>query len=394
VMLSRDRHYRTAGIESRMEKRGIATGAQQHTLQWGLRFERHFLNDMRSEGATGEILTESNRGPKTRDEAYQASAVSAFFQDAIRSGDWLVTPGLRVESYTVTKVRHAIANDPGPHDPKLEDDNFLALPSLSLLYSGFGDDTQVFANVARGYTPAFARTAEDFPLDPETGVNSQLGLRTTRINGLALEAAVFYNRIHDTILQLPFTTNDMNIYLNSADSVAWGMDLGGRLESAAFNDSAWNWFAQGAWNYTHAEFTEDYQGAAINGKRVPEVPLHAGSLTFGFEHASGWHLSTTFSHFGSFFTDPVNTRLLTLADEDREPVGPGDELEIREPAVLGQVPDYNLWSARLSYTPQGSGMSYWVQGRNLGNKLYISDLENGIRPGAERTVTAGVSLQF
>lgn len=393
-MISRDRHYRTYGLESRLQYALGNGGGWEHTLQAGLRFERHFLDDQRHTGAPGELLSEGHRGLLTRDEAYQATALSGFVQDAMRSGDWQVTVGARIEEYNVNKVRQVLPADPGPHGPREEDDNFLFLPSISVLYDGLGDDTQLFANIARGYTPAFARTAEDFPLEPETGINSQLGIRSAALEGITLETAVFYNRIHDTIVQLPFSVNDMNIYLNSADSRSYGVDVGARWDSAEINNSGLRLYSQLAWNYTRAEFTENYQGIAIDGNRVPEVPLHAGSLTFGFTFATGWQGSVTVSHFGDFFTDPQNTRALTLADEDREPVGPGDELEIREPAVLGRVPAYTLYSASLSYTPVGSNWSAWLQGRNLGDKLYITDLENGIRPGAERTLTAGLRLRF
>lgn len=51
----------------------------------------------------------------------------------------------------------------------------LFLPAVSLLVTK-GTRMSVFANIGRGYTPAFARTAAGFPLDPETGVNAQIGL--------------------------------------------------------------------------------------------------------------------------------------------------------------------------------------------------------------------------
>ncbi|MEX0619041.1 MAG: TonB-dependent receptor plug domain-containing protein [Pseudohongiellaceae bacterium] len=393
LMLSRDRYYRTYGAESGLQSRGHVFGNLDHTFQWGLRAERHFLNDQRSEGSPGEILKESHRGAKTRDDAYQTTAISTFLQDVISYDDWLITPGIRVENYTQSRNRRSIANDPGPHDPREEDENFLVLPSISVLYDGI-NNTQIFANLARGYTPAFARPASGFPLDPETGINTQLGIRSNRISGLTLESAVFYNRISDTIVQLPFSSNDMNIVLNSADSKSYGIDFGGRLESSGFVQSTYNFFAQLAYNFTRAEFTEDHMETGIDGNRVPEIPLHAGSLTFGLEHNSGWHVSVTASHFGDFYTDPLNTRTLTLADEDREPVGPGDELEIREPAVLGQVPGHTVLSARISYALPDQDITVWAQGRNLNDKLYIADLENGIRPGAERTFVAGVTWRF
>lgn len=389
VMVSRDRYYRTYGAENRMELKNIDALGLKHTFQWGLRFERHLLNDMRSEGVAGEILDEDNRGPKTRDVAFQASAFSGFFQDALQFNNWTVTPGVRVEYYTQKRVRRSIPNDPGPHDPKETDYNTLVLPSISFFYDGF-DQTQLFANVARGYTPAFARTAEEFPLDPETGINSQIGVRSTAIKGVSMEAAAFYNIITDTVVQLPFTVEGVNVVLNAEDSESYGVDLGLRIDSSPFTHSPYNFFGQVDYNYTRAEFTD----GIVDGNRVPEIPSHAGSLTLGLEHTSGWHVSATLSHFGSFFTDPLNTKELTLADEDRAPVEPGDEIEIREPAVLGEVPSHTLLSARASYKIPNMPLTLWIQGRNLTDKLYIVDLENGIRPGAERTVIGGVQLRF
>lgn len=393
VMVSRDRQYRTYGIENRMELTDIKAAGFDHTLQWGTRFERHFLDDMRSEGRQGELLKKGHRGPTTQDESYQASAVSLFVQDIIRIGDWTVTPGLRTEYYTQNKIRKVLGSDPGPHDPKQTDHNSLLLPSLSFLYQGF-EQTEVFANIARGYTPAFARTAESFPLEPETGINSQVGVRSIQPRGVTLEAAGFYNIISDTVVQLPFTVGDANVVLNAADSESYGVDLGLRAESAAFVPSPFNFFAELAYNYTEAKFTEDFRGFAVDGNRVPEVADHVATLTAGFEHAAGWHLSATVSYFGDFYTDPLNTRNLVLADEDRQPVEPGDTIEIREPAVLGRVKSHTLLSARLSYDIPGRDMTVWLQGRNLTDRLYVTDLENGMRPGAERTVMGGVRLRF
>jgi Fe(3+) dicitrate transport protein len=127
---------------------------------------------------------------------------------------------------------------------------------------------------------------------------------------------------------------------------------------------------------------------------VPEVPLHTGSLTLGLEHASGWHISATLTHMDSFFTDPANTRDPILTDEDGERLGPDDVIDLREPIVLGAVPSRTLLSARASYAIPNTPVTLWVQGRNLTDKLYISDYSNGLRPGASRTVIGGVTIRF
>jgi len=383
-MVSRDRHYRTVGVENRME-RSITAGQM---LQWGARVERHLFDDRRTSGGIGEVLDEGHRGTYVRDEAYRSSAVSAFFQDVVRAGAWVVTPGARVEYYTQTKERRPSIDLPS--GAPLEDDaNTLVLPSLSVLYGGWRG-AQMFANVGRGYTPAFARTAADFPLVPETGINSQIGLRSSAIKGTALEAAVFYNRISDTVVQLPFTIDNQNIFLNSEDSRSLGVDASLRVNSASFTSSPYNVFGLLAWNYTEATFT----AGLVEGNRVPEVPRHAGSVTVGLEHRAGWRVNATVSYFGRFFTDPANVDAWTLANEDGEILEPDDDFDLREPIVLGSVPSRTLLAASASGPIPGAPLTWYIQGRNLMDRLYVTDLANGLRPGAARTISTWVRFEF
>ncbi len=397
VMISRDRQYNTYGVDSRMQLSDAQAFGLRHDLQWGVRFERHFLDNAESFGDVGEVLSVGNRGhyfgendfEEAMLEKYQASAVSGFFQDTMHFGKLSITPGVRVEHYTQSKELKFEADT--FINERETDDNTLVLPSISLLYEA-SERTQVYGNIARGYTPAFARTAEEFPLEPETGINTQLGFRSAPSRALRVEGAVFYNVIHDTVVQEPYTIDDENLAVNAEDSVAYGFDLGIRWGLAP-GDTASGFapFADLAYNYTRAEFTD----GDLDGNRIPEVPENAGSLTLGLAHRSGFEISATASHFGSFFTDLANTRDLVLADEDGVPLQPGDAVEIREPAVLGEVSSHTIYSARASYAFGRKPMTtIWLQGRNLTDKLYVTDHANGMRPGAERSVMAGVTMRF
>lgn len=385
VMISRDRHYRTYGVENRMELDEVRAFGADHTVQWGVRYEHHRFLDRRSEGEIGELLTEKNRGPKTRDEKYRATAYSVFLQDTMRIGAWSIIPGIRAERYSQTRQRVFPTIN-----PREEYDKSIVLPGISVLYSGF-NSAQVFASVQRGYTPATAR-GSDFPLIPETGVNTQIGIRTNMAPGINIEAAAFFNRLRNTLVQLPFINPETfaSVVINAEDSEAKGVDLGLRFDSRAYSESPLNWFGALAYNYTDARFTDGLS----DGNRVPEVPRHSGSFTLGVDHLAGWSISATLTHEGGFFTDPANTRTPILADEDGEPLGPGDEIEIREPIVLGDVDGRTLLSARASYALPRTQAVVWIQGRNLTNKEYIADYQNGLRPGAERSVIAGVTVRF
>jgi Fe(3+) dicitrate transport protein len=385
-MVGRDRHYRTAGIDARFVFAGLPGPGASHAVQVGLRAERHRLDDRRRIGEEGRILEPGARGTMVRHDAYAAGAVSGFVKSTLVLESIIVTPGVRVERYT--QSRHPLpSRDAGPDGrARLGDANTLVLPSLSLLWAPAGG-ASAFANIARGYTPAFARTAAGFPLDPETGLNMQVGLRTAA-GRLSLEAAAFYNRLTDTVVQLPFTIDQQGIFINSEDSRSYGLDAAARLDSAARGPL--NAFAAMVYTLTRAHFSS----GPLDRNRVPEIPVHTGSLTLGVEHARGWHASVTIDSSDRFFSDPANTIPLTLADEDGFVLGPGDHFDVREPVVLGRVPGRTLLSARLSYAVPGTPATIWLQGRNLSDRLYIADLANGLRPGAARTVAAGVRVVF
>ena len=223
-------------------------------------------------------------------------------------------------------------------------------------------------------------------------MNTQVGVRSNVAPGFEVEAAAFYNRLSNTLVQLPYIdpVTFASVVINAEDSEAKGVDLGVRFDSRSLAQSSLSWFGALAYNYTDARFTKGLS----DGNRVPEVPRHSGSVTLGLDHSAGWSISTTLTHEGAFFTDPANTRAPILADEDGEPLSPGDEIEIREPIVLGKVDGRTLLSARASYAIPRTQAVAWIQGRNLTDKEYIADYQNGLRPGADRSVLAGVTVRF
>jgi Fe(3+) dicitrate transport protein len=383
-MISRDRHYRGFGYETRVGSPAWVRGGTTHRLQGGVRLERQLFLDRRTAGETGEILTESRRGRVTRDEKYQATAGSAFVEDRIQRGAWTFVPGLRAERYTQSRQRVFPT-----HNPAEREDRSVLLPGLSVLYAASAD-TEFFGSLQRGYTPAIARGSE-FPLRPEIGVNSQVGIRWRRPH-VSGEAALFHNRLHDTLVQLPFIDPQTfaSVVVNESDARTTGIDFGLRVDSAGDSGAPLNLFAVVAWAYVDARFT----GGLSDGNRLPEVPRNSGSVTLGLEHRGGFELSATLTHDDRFFTDPANNRALLLANEDGEPLGAGDVIDLREPIVLGAVPSRTLLSARASYALRDGRTRLWVQGRNLTDRVFLADVQNGLRPGAPRTVMAGVTLQL
>jgi Fe(3+) dicitrate transport protein len=380
VMEGRDRRYGTMGLESRVEIGRLRAVRAEHSLQGGARIERHTFDDLRPIGRPGEALGPAFRGDafaragvdgytrSGRVTEFRADAVSAFLQDVIRLRDWSITPGVRIESYS---QRRDVVYWPGNPDEgiAIRDRNTLVLPGASVLYHG-SRAGQLYAGVHRGFAPAIART-EEFPLLPETGINSQIGIRSRSLSGTEAEIALFFNRIDDTLIRTDVDHFGDGLFVNTAGSRVYGVDVGMSWSTADSWNAAHQLSAELAYNYSRAEF----RNGPLAGNRVPEIPDHAGSLTLGVERSGRWRASATASHFGHFFADIENTREIT--------------------ADAGRVPGRTLVSARGEYTlPSRPSATLWLQGRNLANRLYIADVQDGLRPGAPRSIVGGVSLSF
>lgn len=380
-MRGRVRTYQTIGAESRVEFADVDMFGVTNNFQAGVRAEHQHFDNHNVSGQIGEILDMDNRGfaravrgvnnfgDDGAVEVFDAYAYSIFVQDAVSFGDVIVTPGVRVEAYSQRKQTEfdgggAIAN------PDQRDNRTLLLPGISLTYTGF-NDTTLFGSVHRGYAPAIARN-EDFPLDPEIGINSQIGFRTTALTGVTFEAAAFHNILDNTLIKLTFTdAAGNNIFINSGEGLVRGVDIFGRLDSQPFMDGPLNLFGEVAYSFTDARFVN----GAIDGNRFPEIPRHLASFTAGVEHlVDGWDVSATLSHRSDFFTDVANTVQGNAA---------GD---------TGLVSGHYLLSARVNWDVPGTPVKLFLAGTNLTDRLYISDRADGIKPGLGRTVFGGLTV--
>jgi Fe(3+) dicitrate transport protein len=118
-------------------------------------------------------------------------------------------------------------------------------------------------------------------------------------------------------------------------------------------------------------------------------------LTLGVEKRTGWRwtASVTWTYRGSFFTDAANTPYGVVEAEDEDPPE-GQEFEVEEAGETGGVPSVWLLSARFNMDIGNTGASVFVSGHNLLDELYITDREDGLKPGIGRTVWAGFKYKF
>jgi Fe(3+) dicitrate transport protein len=416
-MFGRLRTFRHLGGETRAEFANLPfLGAMSQTIQTGIRYEYQDMTNRNFLGESGEVLENGDADGLTIFERnLRANTVSAFVQTDIKAArDVHIVPGVRFEWYDVKRTSLVTAEEEGEaeeHEDAEEGDtlcddaigedeclvieginrdafndgtsSFHALPGISFAYTGFYRTT-LFGGYHRGLSTAVLRN-EDFPTPDEIGDNFQIGMRSTAFTGLEFEVAGFHQRLHDFQFGSTFSAAGDRSFGRADEVHINGVELNGRLNSRPFTGGPFNLFGEANYTYNRAIIekgvAEDEDGNLVDfsGNDLPEVPFHIAALTLGIEKHTGWRwdASVTWTYRGSFFTDEFNT-----------PYGGDAEGEV------GEVPSIWLLSARFNLDIGNTGASMFVAGTNLLDELYITDREDGLKPGMGRTIWTGFKYKF
>ena len=396
----------------------------------GVRFENHTFKNRNFFGDQGEILEDGDKqGLTVFDSEHETDAFSAYFQTVIHATRALdIVPGIRFEHFNASIVQTASSEEEGEGEGELDEcvfegreffdgeecvvfalerdtKNFTYnktfwLPGISFSYGLFGKQsvpvgkslempetsyhTTLYGGYNRGLTIPVQREGPFPPLD-ELGDNYQVGIRSTGIKGVTLDVAGFWKQIQNYQIRGSATTAaGLNVF-TSADQVEIpGVEMYTRLDSRPFTGWKLNPYAEGTYTLADGEITEGLgdDGARIVGNRIPFAPREVAYLTAGIESTAGWNASVSFVYRGDFFTDVENTPF------KGDPSGED-----------GLVPSVWLVNARANYTvPQSlmpnADLVLFVSGENLTDELYITDREDGIKPGLGRTLMAGARMKW
>jgi Fe(3+) dicitrate transport protein len=432
TMFGRLRTFRHLGGEIRTEWANRQLFGFNQDIQAGIRYEYQDMTNRNFLGTNGQILDDGDESGATLfDRSLKANTVSAFLQTNIAvASDFNVLPGIRFEWYEISRQNRVIAEEESeaegadagdciaagfgpdclaieginfdPDRPSERYSNFNALPGIAFAYTGLYRST-VFGGYHRGMSTGVLRN-EDFPAPDEIGDNFNLGFRSSAIKGFDYEVAGFYQLIQDYQFGSSFSDAGDRSYGRAKEVEISGVELAGRLNSHPFTGGPLNFFAESNYTYARGTFTDapafDEDGNVVgsfNGNRLPEVPFHVAALTLGVEGRTGWrwNASATWTYRGSFYTDEGNTGYGVYEAECELENAPDEyECEIEEAGEDGQVPSIWLLSARFNMDIGDTGASVFVAGDNLLDKLYISDREDGMKPGLGRTVWTGFKYKF
>jgi Fe(3+) dicitrate transport protein len=423
TMEGRYRTFDNIGTELRTEfaNRPFLFGLSQD-LQVGVRYEHHEFVDRSFLGRQGQILNGfDSRGLDVWNRDFSADAFSAFLQTDVAVTDRLnVVPGARLETYKISRLTKVLTVDdeeegcPGElggedeeciffegysNDPFKESfDRTHVLPGVAFAY-GFGAKevpiasdkslkplpkpkymSTVYGGYHRGLTMQVLREV-DFPPGDELGDNYQIGLRSTALRGITFDVAGFHQRIQDYQAAGEFNLA-VDRGFESVDEVhVNGFEAYGRLDTRPFTGWTVNPYTEASFTYADSVIEKGFVPVSedgviefvnVSGNDVPVAPREFAYLTVGIESTAGWNASVSWTYRGSFYTDVFNT-----------PYGGDPEGE------AGEVPSVWLLAARANYTIPNTNAVLFISGENLTNELYITDREDGIKPGIGRTIMMG-----
>lgn len=245
------------------------------------------------------------------------------------------------------------------------------------------EQTTLFAGVHRGFAPPRVEDQISTGIGPvatytnvgaEKSWNYELGVRTTPIQGLNVQATAFRNDF-DRLIAVGSIAGGTTP-LSQGEALFQGLELAGRIGAASgvYSNIALTWLPIA--EQTTA-FTQVAGGAAIlgsrTGNRLPYAPKHQATASLGYMTASGFDVNVEAVYVGEQFSDFANIEnaagsgLLT-SDQQRS-------------GQYGVIDSYTVFNAAINYRIKQYSTTVFLAVKNIADDVYIVDRTRGILPG-------------
>jgi Fe(3+) dicitrate transport protein len=369
------RHYNVWGVEPRLR---MVRRAGAFATETDIGVRAHFeTQDRRQENG---LTPTARSGVLVEDNERLNQAYSGFIQNRFIAGSWSVTPGIRVERVEYERTNRLVGASGRTHLTE-------AIPGIGAAFSPDARYT-LFAGVHRGFTPPRTEdiinntTGGSIDLSPERSWNYEAGARTNPRQGLFLEATFFRMAYENQVIPATLAGGVGSTLTNGGETLHQGLEVGARVDSAAFFASPHNVHVRAAYTWLPiAEFVglrfsnvPGFGSTRITGNRLPYAPEHLLTAGAGITFASGLDL---------------NAEAVLIADQF------GDDLNSIDPSPDGQrglLPGFMLWNAAGNYPVRS--VTIFATVKNLFDRTEIVDRSRGILPTAPRTVITGVKVRF
>jgi Fe(3+) dicitrate transport protein len=369
----RPRTYGVLGLEPRVE---VTLGSPQRGVQLdgGLRL---YAESVRRRQFVGGAPTAREADAQlTSDNGIESRVVAGFAQSRVFLGQLSITPALRVE-----RVLQDVRNHFPGSEAAMSQAYTQLLPGIGVSLSP-GAALTVFAGAHRGFAPP--RPADLYrPLpgqsvvlvDPETSLNLELGSRITPRPGVQVEATLFQMGFENEIIEAPANVGQR--FINGGRTVHAGVELAAQATLPALAAMAPDISLRASYTFLPtARFRSGgLRDPQLVGNRLPYAPRHLA--TSSATYARGvFSMGASVEFVGAQFADPANR---TSASEDGQ---------------AGVLPAYTVTGAFGSYALPVRGWELRASVRNLFDRLYITQRNEGIITGARRLARAELHWRY
>ena len=372
------RRYVFAGVEPRLH---VETKLLGNRNQADFGFRAHFEDQERRQKngdrpiSRDGVLVENN---ERRNQAYSGFAQNRFF-----FGDFIITPGVRIEHINFERTNRLL--------------NVAGKTSLTQIIPGLGvsykpaENLTLFAGVHRGFAPPRTEdiinntTGGSVDLDPELSWNYEVGLRHRFHRGLGVEATFFRLDYENQIVPASLAGGIGSTFTNGGKTLHQGVELSGQLDSSSTFNWRHNIYFRGAYTFLPiAEFRGErfssvpgFTTTRVTGNRLPYAPEHLFNGSIGYSNVSGFDAFIEAVYAGSQFAEDLNLLAPITAN-----------------GQTGLIPSYIIWNATANYNVEKIHTTFFVTSKNLFDRLYIADRARGIIPGPPRLIQAGIKFNF
>jgi len=373
-----NRSYYSQGVQAQIEW-DFGFGVTEVALTTGLRIhedeEDRFQHENGYRMEDGLLVMTTTGAPGSNaNRVSDADAQSYFVNAEIRTGKWILTPGIRVEDVDMRRLDFSTADpsrDQGPTRVR-ENSVSMAIPGMGALYR-LNSEWRLLAGVHKGFNPP----APGSSANEESSLNIEVGTRFDN-DTLSFEAIYFINDYD-------------NLVGTVTDSTGGGGDIGNQFDGGEVTVAGLELSANYGWNVgsvdipfglkytwtTEAEFKNAFEsdfdpwGDVEVGDELPYIPEHQLRATTGLEREQ-WRVNLAVSYIGQQRTKA-----------GQGPFDPSNSINSRV-----------VWDfmAAWQFTPR---LSTYIKVDNLLDETYIAARRPaGVRPGLPRTAYLGLTYRL
>lgn len=285
-----NRSYTSKGIQTRIAHQ-LSSGDIDHNIEFGARYhedqeEREQPTEVWNQDNQGNLAYSSTGAPDTR--LTKATAWSAYVADDIQVGNWIVSPGIRYESYEI-KREGSSSNETKQN---------VTLLGLGTSYQ-VNEQVIVFAGMHEGHSPS----PNDGTSDPEEALNTEVGIRYTH-QGLYAETTI-YRSDYSNLLGVCTASGgsgecSIGDASNAGEATVQGLEV--LVDYHYSLDSSITLPVGITYTYTDAKFETtfddgDVWGSVEKGDSLPNLADQQVQLRLGLAHVSGFSTDMNINYY-------------------------------------------------------------------------------------------------